>query len=84
MKLSELENLIDKFPNIGKDKSLVISDEVILSILKKEIPKLFSELAHKTFDFENMRIERFTDNLPEQWTDVFINNLRVVVPNKQE
>lgn len=35
---------------------LIIKQEAIIEILKREIPKLFTEEAHKRFDFEHIEL----------------------------
>lgn len=35
---------------------LIVKQSVVMEILKREIPKLFSEEAHKQFDFENLQL----------------------------
>jgi hypothetical protein len=62
------------------NEALIVTRELIFSILQKEIPLLFSEKAHNEYDFENMVLE-FYDEEKEEMFD--IDDYQILIHRKE-
>ena len=60
---------------------LIIKEILVLEILKREIPKLFSEEAQKLFDFEELQFSVINDNGQEVGN---IQDVEIVISAKRD
>ena len=62
------------------NEALIVTRELIISILNREIPLLFSKKAHDEYDFENMVMEFYDDQKEEIYE---IDDYQMVIHKKE-